>query len=75
MSSSIGLQCLSERLTDSIDVVDNCLNVAIGGVFAFDDLNVSLTTIDEVFNEFALCVKGVSNRPDEVRLVMFGFMS
>ena len=55
-------------------MVDNCLYVAIGRVFVFDDLDLSLATICEVFNEFALCVQDVSNRPDEVRLVMFGFM-
>ena len=55
-------------------MVDNCLYVVIGGVFAFDDLDLSLATICEVFNELALCVKGVPNRPNEVRFVMFGFI-
>jgi hypothetical protein len=55
-------------------VVDNCLYVAIGGVFAFDDFNLPLATISEVFNKFALCVESVPNRPDEDRFVMFGFM-
>jgi hypothetical protein len=50
------------------------LYVAIGGVFAFDDLDLSLATICEVFNELALGVKHVPIRPDEVRIVMFGFM-
>ena len=55
-------------------MVDDCLYVAIGGVFAFNDLDLSLATICEVFDEFALFVKGVSNSSDEVRFVVFGFM-
>ena len=55
-------------------VIDTCLYAAIGRVFAFDDLDLSLATICEFFNELALCVKGVSNRPDEIRFVMFGFI-
>ncbi len=55
-------------------MVNYCLYVVIGGVFAFDYLILSLATICEVFNEFALCVEGVPNRPDEVRFVMFGSM-
>ena len=50
-------------------MVDKCLYVAIGGVFAFDDLDLYLATICEVSNEFALCVKGVPNRSDEVRFI------
>ena len=56
-------------------MVDNCLYVAVGGVFAFNDLNLPLATVCEFFNQFALCVEGVSNRPDEVRFLVFGFMS
>ena len=55
-------------------MVDNCLDISVGGVFAFDDLNLSLSTVCEVFNLFALCIEGVSNRPDEVRFVVFGIM-
>ncbi len=55
-------------------MIDNCLDIAIGGVFAFDDLNLSFSTVCKVFNWFALCVEGISNLPDEVRLVVFGFM-
>ncbi len=55
-------------------MVDDCLYVAIGGVFAFDDLDLSLAMICEVFNEFALRVKGVPNRPDEAWFVVFGFI-
>ncbi len=55
-------------------MIDDCLYVAVGGVFAFDDLNLPLATVCEVFNEFALCVEGVSNRPDEVWFIVFGFM-
>ena len=57
-----------------MDVVDNCLYFAISGVFIFDDFDLSLAPICEVFNEFALCVKDISNCPDKVRFVMFGFM-
>jgi len=60
---------------DVIDVLDNCLYFAVGGVFAFDDLDLSLATIYKdckVFNEFPLCVKGVSDYPDEVQFLMSG---
>jgi len=30
-------------------VVDNCLDVAVGGVFAFDVLKLSLSALCEVF--------------------------
>ena len=55
-------------------MVDNCLYVAIGGVFALNDLDLSLATICGVFNEFGLRVKDVLNRPDEVWSVVFGFI-
>jgi hypothetical protein len=58
-----------------IDVVNNCLYVAIGGVFAFDDLNLSLATTCEVFDEFDLSVEGVPSRSDKVRFMVFGFMA
>ncbi len=70
----MGLECYSERFIDVIDVVDTCLYVAVGGVFAFDDLDLSLATICEVFDEVALRVEGVPICPDEVRFVVFGFM-
>ena len=63
-----------ERFIDVIDVVSDCLYVAIGGVFPFDDLDMSLATICEVVDKFDLCVKGVPNRSDEVWFVIFGFM-
>ncbi len=71
---SVGLKCQSEWFAGVINMVDDCLYVAIGGVFAFDDLNLYLAIICEVFNEFALRVKGVPNRPGEVRFVVFGFI-
>ena len=55
-------------------MVYNCLCVAIGGVFVFDNLGLSLATICEVFNEFALRVKSVPDRPDEPWFVVFGFI-
>ncbi len=55
-------------------MVNDCLYVDIGGVFAFNDLDLSLATICGVFNEFALRVESVPNRTGEVWFVMFGFM-
>ena len=55
-------------------MADNCLYVVVGGVFAFNDSDLSLASICEVFNEFPMCVEGVPDRPDEVRCVMFGRM-
>ena len=55
-------------------MVDNCLDVAVGGGFAFKELNLLMASICEAFNLFALCVEGVTNRPDEVRFEVFGFM-
>ena len=55
-------------------MVDDCLYVAVGGVSAFDDSNLSLFVVCGVFKWFALRVEGVSNRPDDVRFVVFGFM-
>jgi len=57
-----------------MDETDNCLYDAVGGVFAFDDLNLPLATICQVFNKSPLCVEGVPDRPDEVWFVLFGFM-
>ncbi len=53
---------------------DDCLYVAVGGVFAFNDLYLSSATVYRVFNQFTLCVENESNRPNEVQLVLFGFM-
>ena len=48
-------------------MIDNCLYVAVGGIFAFIDLVMPLATICEILNEFPSCVEGVHDRPDEVR--------
>ena len=48
--------------------------VAVGGVFAFDYLNLSLSAVCEVFYQFALRVEGEANRPDEVWFVVFWFV-
>ena len=53
-------------------MIDDCLYVAVGGIFAFDYLNLSLSAIYEAFNYFALRVEGEANRPDEVWFVVFG---
>ena len=65
---------MSERFIDVIDVVDNCVYGALGGVFTFDDFNLPLAPICEVFNEFSLCVEGVPDRSDGVWFVVFRFM-
>ena len=55
-------------------MIDNCLYVAVGGLYAFDYLDLPSATICEVFNKFPLFIEGVSDRPDKVCFVMFGFM-
>ena len=55
-------------------MVNDCLYVAIGGVFAFYDLNLSSPAICEVFNSFSLLIEGEAHCPDEVWLVVFGSM-
>ena len=52
-------------------MIDNSLNVAIGEVFAFYDLDLPLVTTCEIFNEFPMYVEGVPYRLDEVWFVMF----
>ncbi len=44
------LYCKSERFIYVIDVVDDGLNIAVGGVFAFDDLYLSSATECLIFN-------------------------
>ena len=39
------MECLSEWVIDAIYVVDDCLYVAVGGVFPFNDLNLSLSAV------------------------------
>jgi len=48
--------------------------IAVGGLFAFDDLNLYSSAICELFKQFALRVEGESDRPNEIWLVVFGFM-
>ena len=55
-------------------MINNCLDVAVGRVFAFDDLDLSLATIGEVLNLFSLFVEGISDCSDEAWFVMFRFM-
>jgi hypothetical protein len=45
-------------------VANDFLLVSIGGVFAFNELDLSLASIREVFNKFSLCVESVSYRTD-----------
>ncbi len=55
-------------------MINDCLYVAVSGVFAFNDFNLPLAIVCVVFNEFALGVEGASNRLDEVCFMVFGFM-
>ena len=55
-------------------MIDDCLYVAVDGVFAFDYLDLLSATIREAFNDFLLCLEGVPDHPDEVWFVMFGFV-
>ena len=55
-------------------MIHDCLYVAVGGLFAFDDLDMSSATTCEVFNEFPVCVEGVPGSRDEVWFVLFEFM-
>ena len=50
------------------------LYAAVGGVSAFEDLDLPSATIREVCNEFPLCDESVPDRPDKVWFVVFGFM-
>jgi hypothetical protein len=61
---------LFERLIDDVDVVYDFLYVSVGGVFAFDKLDLSSSFIDRVFNEFTAGPKCVSYRLGEVWSVM-----
>ncbi len=54
-------------------MINNCLDVAIGRLFAFDDLDLSLATISEVLNLFPMFVEGVPDCTDEFRFMVFGF--
>ena len=47
----------SERLVDVVDMVNNYLYVSVGGVFAFNDLYLTLALVREVFNTSPLCVR------------------
>ncbi len=60
----MGSKALSESLVDVVDVVDDFLYVSVGGVFALNYLDLPLVSIRKVFNNFSLCVKSLSDRPD-----------
>ncbi len=47
---SMCLYCTCEGFIYVIDVFDDCLNVAVGRVFAFEDLYLSSATVCGVFN-------------------------
>ncbi len=55
-------------------MVYNCLDVAIDGVFAFDDLYLSFATAGEVLNYFTLFVDFIPDCEDEVWFVVFGLV-
>ncbi len=71
---AVGLECKPERLVYVINMFDACLYVTVGGIFALYYLDLPSATIREVFDEFPLCVEGVSDRPDEVRFVVFSLV-
>jgi hypothetical protein len=60
----MGLKGYSKGLIDIVDVVNDFLNVPVGGLFAFKDLDLTMASICEVFNKFSLCVESVSDRTD-----------
>ena len=55
-----------------MDVFDDVVDVTVGGVFTFYNLELSSAPISEVFGESSLRGEHVANRPDEVRYVVFG---
>jgi hypothetical protein len=61
---------LFKRLVDGVDEVCDFLHISISGVFAFDELELSLSLVGRVFDEFAVGPKCVSNRLGEVRSVV-----
>ena len=65
---------MSEWVVDVVDVLYDCLDVAICCVFPFYDLDLSLSTVCEVFDKFALFVEGEAYRPDEAWFVVFRSM-
>jgi hypothetical protein len=65
---------LLERLIDDVDMVYDFLYISVGGVAAFDKLELSSSFVGRVFNEFAVGPKYVSNRLDEVSSVMYRSM-
>ena len=64
------LEGLLKRLVDDVDVVYNLLHASVSGVFAFDELELSSSLVGRVFDEFAVGLKCVSNRPNKDRSVM-----
>jgi hypothetical protein len=54
---AICLEGFSDRLVDVIDMVNNYLYVFVGGVFAFNDLYLTLALVRAVFNTSPLCVR------------------
>ncbi len=55
-------------------VLNDCIYVAVGCVFAFYDLDLTLSAVCEIFDWFALFVEGEAYRPDKVWFVVFGSM-
>ena len=43
-------------------MVNDVLHVLVGGLFVFNDLDMSLASNREVVNKFPLCVESVSDR-------------
>ena len=55
-------------------VNNDVLYVSVGGVFTFNEFNLYLAPICEVFDKFPLCVESVSDRTNNVRSMVFEFM-
>ena len=66
----MALKSLFKRFIDGVDVVYDFLYVSVGGVFVFDKLELSSSFVDRVFNEFAVRLKCVSYRHDDIWSVM-----
>jgi len=50
----MGLESLFKRFLDGVDVIYNLLSVPIGGVFAFDELELYFSLVGRVFDDFTV---------------------
>jgi hypothetical protein len=61
---AVGLKGQFEGIGYVVDVVDDLLDVSVGRVFAFNDLNLSLFAVQEAFEKSPLFDEGESDRSD-----------